>query len=263
MHAYRQVPGSQGTRVLYLFRSPSHIRFGRRALDEEAREALEHTHPDVSFDWTVLDRESVVIGRTEPPRERYVRPRRQGAASSSPRPARVVLADETPLGRELGGEAAARLRARYAELVQRITRRSRTPEERGRLLERAQRLNLDPDEWSDEAAVRASAPGVEAAWESLAAELPVRRRGRRGGKRRPGGELPAERAPAETPEPDAAADADADADASGILEDRGGSESDVGEEAADERMAGADRDAGRAGDRGRVGAEPGAVPRDD
>ena len=69
MHAYRPLAGPQRTRVLYLFRTPSHVKFGRRALDDEAREALEHTHPDVSFDWTALDREAASI-RTDVPRER-------------------------------------------------------------------------------------------------------------------------------------------------------------------------------------------------
>ena len=40
MHAYRPGNGGRGTRVLYLFRSPAHIRIGRQPLDEEAREAL-------------------------------------------------------------------------------------------------------------------------------------------------------------------------------------------------------------------------------
>jgi hypothetical protein len=255
MHAYRPVPGPQRTRVLYLFRSPSHIRFGRRALDEEAREALEHTHPDVSFDWTVLGRESAV--RPDPPRERdrYIRPRRQAPASPPAGPAPVVLDDETPLGRVLGGEAAAGLRARYAELMQRITRRARTPEDRDRLLEQAQRLN--PDEWSDEATVRAAAPGVDAAWDALVAELPARRRGRRGGRRRADGEPVVESAGA-SPAPDTSG-------ASVILEERGGGEIDAGAEEQEEQMAGDDRHADPAGDRGRVGpeSEPGAVPGDD
>ena len=253
MHAYRPVPGPQRTRVLYLFRSPSHLRFGRRALDEEAREALEHTHPDVSFDWTVLGRESAVL-RSEPPRDRdrYSRPTRQAPASPPPRPAPVVLDDETPLGRALGGQTAARLRARHADLVQRITRRARTPEDRDRLLEQAQRLN--PDEWSDEAAVRAAAPGVEAAWDALVAELPARRRGRRGGRRRPEGEPGAETGGAGQ---DAAAPR-----SSVILEKRGGGEIDAGAD-EDEQMAGDDRDSGPAGDLGPVGPESGTVPGDD
>ena len=58
MHGYRQGQGSGRTRVLYLFRSPAHIKIGRKVLDEEAREGLAHTHPDLSFDWTSLARET-------------------------------------------------------------------------------------------------------------------------------------------------------------------------------------------------------------
>ena len=47
-----------------------------------------------------------------------------------------------------------------------------------------QRLN--PDEWPDEAAVRAGAPSLEADWDAIGAELPQRRRGRRGGRGRQG-----------------------------------------------------------------------------
>jgi len=33
---------------------------GRRPLDDEARVALEHTHPDLSFDWQVLGRDAAL-----------------------------------------------------------------------------------------------------------------------------------------------------------------------------------------------------------
>jgi len=44
MHAYRPGQGSSRARVLYLFRSPANMKVGRRALDAEVTEALEHTH---------------------------------------------------------------------------------------------------------------------------------------------------------------------------------------------------------------------------
>ncbi len=50
MHAYRSPQGTGRTRVLYLFRSPAHLQGGRQALDDEARDGLEHTHPDLTFD---------------------------------------------------------------------------------------------------------------------------------------------------------------------------------------------------------------------
>src|SRR5690606_23307145 len=204
MHGYRPAQGPQRTRVLYLFRSPSHIRMGRRPLDEESREALEHTHPDLSFDWTVLGRESEAVRADDRDRDRERdggRGRRQQARGARPAPpaAPIAVDDQSLLGRTLGGETAARFRARYSNLLQHITRRARTPEERDRLTEIAQRLN--PDDWPDAEAIRAHAQTIEAEWDAVAAELPARRRGRRGGRRR---ESPAEGATTDT----AAADAD-------------------------------------------------------
>jgi hypothetical protein len=189
MHGYRPAHGPQRTRVLYLFRSPSHIKMGRRPLDEESREALAHTHPDLSFDWTILGRETENF-RSEEPRERA--PSRSQRHQQAPRPKApaapalmpLTIDDQSMLGRTLGGETALRLRARYGELLQRIARRARTPEERDRLTDQAQRLN--PDEWSDADAIRTHVTSVEAEWDAVAAELPARRRGRRGGRRRDG-----------------------------------------------------------------------------
>src|SRR5690242_1413225 len=160
MHAYRPGQGPQRARVLYIFRTPAHVKVGRRALDPEVKEALEHTHPDLSFDWTNLPSERPA----EPPemRDREFRrgrdrdrdrDRDRHGPRPAPRPAALapppVLEDESPLGRVVGAERAARLRGRYADLAQRIGRRARTPEERDRLMERLQRLN--PEEWADEA----------------------------------------------------------------------------------------------------------------
>jgi hypothetical protein len=184
MHGYRPAQGPQRTRVLYLFRSPSHLRMGRRPLDEEAREALEHTHPDLSFDWTVLGRETETVRSDDRERE-GPRVRRSGGATRGTRPASptpVVVDDETLLGRTLGGETALRLRTRYNELLERIVRRARTPEDRDRLTAALQRLN--PDDWADARAITAQAATVEEQWDAIAAELPSRRRGRRGGRRR-------------------------------------------------------------------------------
>ena len=197
MHSYRpthQEPNR--TRVLYLFRSPAHLRVGREPLDAEVKEALEHTHPDMSFDWTSLVSDAA-LSRQEPgdrnerfdrrergdrsARRERPRDRRPAATEPAPPPS-PSIEDESVLGRVLGPSRAAQLRQRYADLVQRITRRARTPEERDRLTERCQRLN--PDEWPDEGAVRSNAQSVEAEWEAITAELPSRRRGRRGGRRR-------------------------------------------------------------------------------
>jgi len=195
LHSARPGQGAPRPRVLYLFRSPANLRVGRRAFDEEVVEALEHTHPEVAFDWPTLTRESAEL-RAEPDRPRRSGPRARHQASgrsSPPSPPRrtalppepaVAVTDESILGAVLGASEAARLRQRHADLLQRIGRRARTPEDRVRLLERLQRLN--PEDWPDEAAVRAGAAGLEGEFEAIAAELPARRRGRRGGRRRAG-----------------------------------------------------------------------------
>jgi hypothetical protein len=235
MHAYRPGQGPQRARVLYLFRTPAHVKVGRRALEPEVMEALEHTHPDLSFDWTNLPQERPI--ETPDPRERdardYRRERQMARGRSSghqgqgqrpaPRPAAPptppVLEDESALGRVVGAERAAHLRARYSELVLRIGRRSRTPEDRDRLMDRVHRLN--PEDWADEAAVRSVVFTVEVEWESIAAELPSRRRGRRGGRHRHEGAAGQGNGP-ESPS----------ADGSGIIEDAGDIQQEAGHDEA-------------------------------
>jgi hypothetical protein len=191
MHVYRSGSGPQRTRVLYLFRSPPNVRVGRRPLDPEVVEALEHTHPDLTFDWTTLLKEP-------PPQPQRIgpgRPQRQASVPASPPPV-VQVDDQSLLGRVLGAGNAVRLRTKYQELLQRIARRATTPEQREQLTERAGRLN--PDEWTDEGAVRAASRTVEQEWAAIAEELPQRRRGRRGGRHRAAGRLePAAAGPSE------------------------------------------------------------------
>ena len=179
MHNARPGIGSVRPRVLYVFRSPANVRVGRRPLDAEVREALEHTHPDLSFDWNALTREAVVT-RSEPPPPRPAKGARPRPVPPPPAPA--IQEDASLVGRVLGAEAAARIRARYAGITERISRRARTPEERDALLERARRLN--PDSWPDEAAVEARRHSIESELDALASALPPRRRGRRGGRHR-------------------------------------------------------------------------------
>jgi hypothetical protein len=87
-------------------------------------------------------------------------------------------------GPRAGASEAARMRRQYPSCS------SAPPggplaEDRDRLTERLRRLN--PDDWTDEAAVRAQAPAA-ALWNAISAELPSRRRGRRGGRGRTDGE---------------------------------------------------------------------------
>jgi hypothetical protein len=183
MHNGRPGTGQTRPRVLYVFRTPGNLKVGRRALDSEVREALEHTHPDLSFDWNALTREAVVA-RPEPapPRPQKSRP---SQVPHNPPPSHVpqpVPEDLSLLGTTLGAATAARLRTRFSEVSQRIARRSRTPEERDALLERARPLN--PDSWADETTIRERAASIDSELDALASALPSRRRGRRGGRHR-------------------------------------------------------------------------------
>jgi hypothetical protein len=152
----------------------------------------------------------------------------------------MVVDDQTVLGRVLGAAEAARLRAGFRDLLQRVARRARSPEERDQLMDRLRRL--DPDDWVDETAVRAGVSTVEAEWEAIQAALPQRRRGRRGGRRR-------EQAP-EGPS----------APVSAIMVENG----DVDEHATDLQEARSDVDSGPPGDSDPVGRpEPDDLPGDD
>ena len=275
MHAYRPGHGAARTRVLYVFHSPSNIKVGRRALEPEVMEALEHTHPDLTFDWMTLLRDPAA--RTEP----HETPARfgNGPGPSRPRPAPeatpappIEIDDQSVLGRAIGGREAARLRGRYNELLQRILRRARTPEERDRLTERANRLN--PDDWADAPAVQAAVTSIEAEWDAVASELPARRRGRRGGRsgaRRAEAERLA-RSAAGVPPADAPASSGADfladeelvsgpadpAD-SGIISEEG----DTNEDAVHDfqtRITGQDSRAGDSGDGRGLGPDTGPAP---
>jgi hypothetical protein len=243
MHGYRTPQGGQQSRVLYLFRSPSNLQVGRTALDEEVVEALEHTHPDLTFDWPVLLRDRVET-RAEPrPRPRRqgrkdqpeAEPRRQDGGTSAQ--ADVEVDDQSLLGRVLGAAEAGRLRRRYAELLQRIARRARTPEDRDRLSERAHRLN--PDDWPDEPAVRAGVETIEADLDAVAKELPQLRRGRRGGRRR-------------------GAEAEGPSEPSAIMEEHGDSDA-----VDSQQVAGTDRDPDARGNGRGIGTDPDVPEPDD
>lgn len=98
-------------------------------------------------------------------RERGPRGPRAQTASRGPAPTRFRSSSRTiPCWVARSARTAARVRVQYAELLQRIARRSRTPEDRDRLNERLQRLN--PDEWPDEVTVRQSMP-LWVEWEAV------------------------------------------------------------------------------------------------
>ena len=248
MHAYRGGQGPPRTRVLYLFRSPSSIKVGRHGLDPEVMEALEHTHPDLAFDWPGLLREPAA--RVDVPdrperqeRQERWRGRSEPRPPAAPEPAPpVIVEDESILGRALGAREAAMVRARYNEVLQRIARRARTPEERDRLTDRAVRLN--PDDWPDEAAVRASVAAAHTEWEAILTELPHRRRGRRGGRARN------DDSPAPAPESPGSRAESAIIEDEGLIHERS-------EEVLEAGTAGQDSDAGDVGDSRGLGTDAG------
>ena len=101
MHVARPSNGAPRTRVLYVFRSPSSLAVGRKPLDAEVMEALEHTHPDLSFDWNNMTREAVV-SRSEPQQNRPPR----GAKAPALRP-RDLERDARQRWEEEGGSSPA------------------------------------------------------------------------------------------------------------------------------------------------------------
>jgi hypothetical protein len=116
-----------------------------------------------------------------------------------------------PVDQALGREQLTRLRARYAELLARITERGGDADRIEALRTQAEALN--PDTWVTDEEVRLGIESFEQKIRDLRAALGLRRRrrSRRGGRRRRGGgaEQPvgttpqeSEQEPEEGPEPD-------------------------------------------------------------
>jgi hypothetical protein len=99
----------------------------------------------------------------------------------------VVPIDETPTaaGARLGSEGLLRLRARYAEVLARISERITEPVRQEQLKTEAERLN--PDTWVTDAEVTAGLEQYEQVFESLRGVV-GRQRKRRREKRAPGSE---------------------------------------------------------------------------
>jgi hypothetical protein len=101
-----------------------------------------------------------------------------------------------PLGRVLSSEDLARLRARFAEILARITERAPDPARLEQLRTQAERL--DPDTWVTEDEIRQALEHYEAVYHSLRSVLgPRRRRARwRGHRTDEGSAAPARQQPA-------------------------------------------------------------------
>ena len=99
----------------------------------------------------------------------------------------VVEPSPMPVEQHVGREQLTRLRARYAELLARISERGGDPERIEAL--RAQAETLNPDTWVTDEEVRQGIDAFEPKIRDLRAALGLRRRrrSRRGGRRRRGG----------------------------------------------------------------------------
>jgi hypothetical protein len=184
-------------------------------LDEYARRWIEEQNPEITFDWArILDAKAPAA----PPSEdsRFRRGRRTPERRSAPRPPAAQPppppeVEELPPGLEIpeitaadpvtnfvrGSDPMIRLRARYADMVARITERGGDADRIAALHAQAEALN--PDGWVTAEDVRTGIEGFDRRIQDLRAALGLhrRRRSRRGGRRRRGGSGDA--TPAETP----------------------------------------------------------------
>lgn len=184
---------------------------GRAAIDEEAIRQIEASHPGVEFDWPQILKGQELPSPEQPEaqprkgreRDRAARqgpraPDRRGHRSDrTPSPAaampavpqsevpepdddtvetRATVPDEpaTPAEARLGSAGLARLRARYAELLTRISDRVPEPERQEELKAAAERLN--PDAWITDADVTAGLDAYEQTYELVRSSLPPRRK---------------------------------------------------------------------------------------
>lgn len=168
------------------------MRVGRAPLDAEAIRLIEAHHPQIRFDWPqILNGEEEVFPPEPPARgpDREPPPPApvgaSGDAAARPvGPVAVPMPDEplSPAHARLGSEGLARLRARHADVVASIQRRTPDEERRKQLLEQASRL--DPDTWVTDGEVAQALEEYETILASLRDVVGRRRRRKRP---RPGG----------------------------------------------------------------------------
>ncbi|HYB94562.1 MAG TPA: hypothetical protein VEC39_06295 [Vicinamibacterales bacterium] len=194
LHADR--PGDK-PRLLYWYRTAPGLIQGRPALDEDAIRTIEESHPDIDFDWpAILALSEVMIHEEEAPakparqtkkprREREPAPRREEQpvddpvdeqrdedaappALNSPAPAPSA----NRLLEELAGrEIAARLRARYTDIVSRIEEKGVDDPSREGWLKRAAAIN--PELWVTPEAILEGVRNADAVYDQLRSELAV------------------------------------------------------------------------------------------
>jgi len=161
------------------------VRVGRAAIDAEAIRLIEAHHPQIRFDWPQIlnGEEEAIPPEPPPPPPPPRRAEREGppAAAAPPRPAEpVASAPDEPPGpahARLGSEGLARLRARHADVLASIDRRTQDEHRRQQLYEQAARLN--PDNWSTDADVARALEDYETVLASLRDAVGRRRRRKR------------------------------------------------------------------------------------
>jgi hypothetical protein len=181
---------------------------------------MEEHHPQIQFDWP-----QILNGEEEAAPEPAMSPRRsepseRPAPPPPPRPVSMPVpvgstvppgdAPISPAHARLGSEGLARLRARHADVVASIDRRTQDEQRRRDLYEHADRLN--PDTWVTDGEVTR---GLEEYESILAALRDVVGRRRRRKRSRPPGQPGAEGAP-----PADGADDPGGPDAEGDAEDQ-------------------------------------------
>jgi hypothetical protein len=184
-------------RVLYWYRSAPGIRVGRTPLDEDAIRAIEERYPDLEFDWPSLIEQSTALPpeierRQERPRRKAPRPApeptRAGATAPidddedeppSPTVPSASAADtramtrpsasppSTLLDELVGREIAGRLRARYAEVLARLS--DADPSRRDEWQSRA--AVLDPDSWRTPEEILHGVEHADERFDELKAEM--------------------------------------------------------------------------------------------
>jgi len=90
-------------RILYWFRTPPHVVVGRDALDEEATQAIEASHPGLDFDWPKMRRE-----RPKPPSRSVGMPERMQKGNRRSGPAPVKASPRVSAKRVPAAEVAAK-----------------------------------------------------------------------------------------------------------------------------------------------------------
>ena len=187
---------------------------GRAALDEDAIRLIEELNPGVEFEWTrILKGQGAPATEARPPadvrrqRPRPAQPANPAASQQQQRPAAPlpppvdspraenaasesvppvpVLASPgedviTPAHGRIGSEGVQRLRARYAEILVRISERTPDPQRQLELKAQAERLN--PDSWVTDDDVTQGLEQYESVLASLREVVGQRRRRRRRGK---------------------------------------------------------------------------------